>query len=29
MIANDKLSPQDAAKKWVDSHASTWRAWLS
>ncbi|MFF4725937.1 ABC transporter substrate-binding protein [Streptomyces mirabilis] len=29
MIANDKLSAQDAAKKWVDSHASTWRAWLS
>ena len=28
LIANDKLSPQDAAKKWVDSHASTWRAWL-
>ncbi|MET8283724.1 ABC transporter substrate-binding protein [Streptomyces sp. NPDC051639] len=29
MIANDKLSAQEAAKKWVDSHASTWRAWLS
>lgn len=28
LIANEKLSPQDAAKKWVDSHASTWRAWL-
>ncbi|MEU1533334.1 ABC transporter substrate-binding protein [Streptomyces fagopyri] len=29
MIANDKLSAQEAAKKWVDSHPSTWRAWLS
>ncbi|MFF4970565.1 ABC transporter substrate-binding protein [Streptomyces sp. NPDC001083] len=29
MIANDKMSAQDAAKKWVDSHPSTWRAWLS
>ncbi|WP_393079204.1 ABC transporter substrate-binding protein [Streptomyces sp. LN704] len=29
MIANDKLSAQEAAKKWVDGHASTWRAWLS
>jgi glycine betaine/proline transport system substrate-binding protein len=28
MIANDKLTAQEAAKKWVDSHASTWRAWL-
>jgi glycine betaine/proline transport system substrate-binding protein len=28
MIANDKLSAQEAAKKWVDSHASTWHAWL-
>ncbi len=29
MIADQKMSPQDAAKKWVDSHASTWKAWLS
>ncbi|MFJ8009674.1 ABC transporter substrate-binding protein [Streptomyces fagopyri] len=29
MIANDKMSAQEAAKKWVDSHPSTWRAWLS
>ncbi|WP_406378410.1 ABC transporter substrate-binding protein [Streptomyces sp. NBC_00197] len=29
MIANDKLTPQEAAKKWVDQHRSTWRAWLS
>ncbi|MET9124631.1 MULTISPECIES: ABC transporter substrate-binding protein [unclassified Streptomyces] len=29
MIANDRMSAQDAAKKWVDSHPSTWRAWLS
>ncbi|WP_405885572.1 MULTISPECIES: ABC transporter substrate-binding protein [unclassified Streptomyces] len=28
MIAGDKLSAREAAKKWVDSHASTWRAWL-
>ncbi|MGW7608429.1 ABC transporter substrate-binding protein [Streptomyces sp. NPDC054766] len=28
MIANDKLTPQEAAKKWVEHHASTWRAWL-
>jgi glycine betaine/proline transport system substrate-binding protein len=29
MIAEQKLSPEEAAKKWVDSHESTWRAWLS
>ncbi|WP_217212251.1 ABC transporter substrate-binding protein [Streptomyces sp. AC550_RSS872] len=29
MIAEQKLSPQEAAKKWVDSHESTWKAWLS
>jgi len=29
MIADQKLTPEQAAKKWVDSHASTWRAWLS
>ncbi|QFZ74705.1 glycine/betaine ABC transporter substrate-binding protein [Streptomyces fagopyri] len=29
MIANDRMSAQEAAKKWVDSHPSTWRAWLS
>lgn len=28
MIADQKLSPQDAAKKWVDSHPSVWRKWL-
>ncbi|MFJ9582910.1 ABC transporter substrate-binding protein [Streptomyces acidicola] len=28
MIADQKLTPQEAAKKWVDSHESTWRAWL-
>ncbi|MFD5080866.1 ABC transporter substrate-binding protein [Streptomyces sp. NPDC058371] len=28
MIANDKLSAQEAAKKWVRSHESTWRKWL-
>src|SRR5919109_108555 len=29
MIAEQRLSPEEAAKKWVDSHASTWKAWLS
>ncbi|MEU3849883.1 ABC transporter substrate-binding protein [Streptomyces sp. NPDC029554] len=29
MIAEQKMSPEDAAKKWVDSHESTWRKWLS
>ncbi|GLW44982.1 glycine/betaine-binding protein [Streptomyces sp. NBRC 14336] len=28
MIADQKLSPEEAAKKWVDSHESTWRTWL-
>ncbi|MGW0966963.1 ABC transporter substrate-binding protein [Streptomyces sp. NPDC002516] len=28
MIANDKLTPQEAAKKWVERHRSTWKAWL-
>ena len=28
MIADQKLSPQEAAKKWVDKNESTWRAWL-
>jgi glycine betaine/proline transport system substrate-binding protein len=27
-IADKKMSPQDAAKKWVESHKSTWQAWL-
>ena len=29
MIADQKMTPEDAAKKWVDSHESTWKAWLS
>jgi glycine betaine/proline transport system substrate-binding protein len=29
MIADKKMSPEEAAKKWVDSHESTWKAWLS
>ncbi|MFD7435055.1 ABC transporter substrate-binding protein [Streptomyces sp. NPDC059861] len=29
MIAEQKLSPEEAAKKWVDSHESTWKKWLS
>ena len=28
MIADQKMSPEDAAKKWVESHESTWQAWL-
>jgi glycine betaine/proline transport system substrate-binding protein len=28
MIADQKLTPEQAAKKWVDSHESTWKAWL-
>ncbi|MFJ5560168.1 ABC transporter substrate-binding protein [Streptomyces sp. NPDC093250] len=28
MIADQKLSPQEAAKKWVDSHESVWKKWL-
>ncbi|MFG3100382.1 ABC transporter substrate-binding protein [Streptomyces sp. NPDC048182] len=28
MIAEQKLSPQEAAKKWVDGHESVWKAWL-
>ncbi|RSM87182.1 glycine/betaine ABC transporter substrate-binding protein [Streptomyces sp. WAC 01325] len=29
MIAEQKLSPEAAAKKWADSHESTWKSWLS
>jgi glycine betaine/proline transport system substrate-binding protein len=28
MIADDKLTPQEAARKWADRHRSTWRPWL-
>ncbi|MER5947372.1 ABC transporter substrate-binding protein [Streptomyces sp. NPDC001904] len=28
LIADKKLSPEAAAKKWVDGHRSTWKAWL-
>ncbi|MBT2415135.1 ABC transporter substrate-binding protein [Streptomyces sp. ISL-12] len=28
MIAEQKLSPEEAAEKWADSHASVWRTWL-
>ncbi|WSF46481.1 ABC transporter substrate-binding protein [Streptomyces sp. NBC_01356] len=28
LIANDKLSAQEAAKRWVESHEATWKAWL-
>ncbi|MDT0434250.1 ABC transporter substrate-binding protein [Streptomyces sp. NPDC005840] len=29
LIADRKLTPEQAAKKWVDGHTSTWKAWLS
>ena len=29
MIADKKMTPEDAAKKWVDSHESTGKKWLS
>ncbi|MEU6887303.1 ABC transporter substrate-binding protein [Streptomyces viridosporus] len=29
MIADQKLSPAEAAEKWVDGHESTWKKWLS
>ncbi|MEU9384121.1 ABC transporter substrate-binding protein [Streptomyces sp. NPDC048279] len=29
MIADQKLSPQEAARKWVDAHPSVWKKWLS
>ncbi|MEU1351728.1 ABC transporter substrate-binding protein [Streptomyces sp. NPDC005775] len=28
MIADQKMSPQDAAKKWVDANEEKWRAWI-
>ncbi|CAL9460684.1 ABC transporter substrate-binding protein [Streptomyces sp. Tu 3180] len=28
MIAEQKLSPEEAARKWVAGHESTWRKWL-
>jgi glycine betaine/proline transport system substrate-binding protein len=28
MIADRKLSPKEAARKWADGHESTWKAWL-
>jgi glycine betaine/proline transport system substrate-binding protein len=28
MIAEDKLSPEAAAKRWVTAHPDVWRAWL-
>ncbi|WP_327368041.1 ABC transporter substrate-binding protein [Streptomyces sp. NBC_01217] len=29
LIADRKLSPAEAAKKWLDGHESTWRSWLA
>ncbi|MET8951521.1 ABC transporter substrate-binding protein [Streptomyces sp. NPDC004533] len=29
MIADQKLTPDQAAKKWVEGHRSTWQKWLS
>ncbi|AEW96082.1 MULTISPECIES: ABC transporter substrate-binding protein [Streptomycetaceae] len=28
LIAERKLSPDEAAKRWVESHRSVWRAWI-
>lgn len=28
LIADKKLTPEAAAKKWVDTHRSTWKEWL-
>ncbi|MGW4222589.1 ABC transporter substrate-binding protein [Streptomyces bauhiniae] len=28
MIAEQKLSPEEAAKKWVDAHPDQWKRWL-
>ena len=28
MITNQDMTPEDAAKKWVDEHESVWQAWL-
>ncbi|MFE0920773.1 ABC transporter substrate-binding protein [Streptomyces nigra] len=28
MIADQKMSPREAAKKWVDAHESDWKKWL-
>jgi glycine betaine/proline transport system substrate-binding protein len=28
MIAEQKLSPEEAAKRWVERHEATWKAWL-
>ncbi|MER7347028.1 glycine betaine ABC transporter substrate-binding protein [Streptomyces aurantiacus] len=28
LIADKKMSPEDAAKKWIDSNESKWKAWL-
>jgi glycine betaine/proline transport system substrate-binding protein len=28
LITNEDMTPEDAAKKWVDEHESTWQAWL-
>ncbi|MYQ45285.1 glycine/betaine ABC transporter substrate-binding protein [Streptomyces sp. SID4985] len=28
LIADQKLSPEEAAKKWVDTHPTVWKRWL-
>jgi len=27
-ITNDNMTPEEAAKKWVDAHESVWKAWI-
>jgi glycine betaine/proline transport system substrate-binding protein len=27
-IANKNMTPEDAAKKWIDANPATWQAWM-
>ena len=27
-ITNNSMTPEQAAKKWVDAHESVWKAWI-
>ena len=27
-MTNANMSPEDAAKKWIDANADTWKAWI-
>jgi glycine betaine/proline transport system substrate-binding protein len=28
LMTNSNMSPEDAAKKWIDAHPETWQAWI-